>query len=81
MKFRFTVCRCAWRMDGTESHSSVFQRSRPTEAAHRSRPDTAHGTIPQLRDVRRGVINIKSRPDGLTDLDDLKAISTTKSLR
>jgi glycine dehydrogenase subunit 2 len=37
-------------------------------------PDTAHGTNPaSCAMCGAGVINIKSRPDGLTDLDDLKA--------
>ena len=37
-------------------------------------PDTAHGTNPaSCAMCGAGVINIKSRPDGLTDLEDLKA--------
>ena len=37
-------------------------------------PDTAHGTNPaSCAMCGAGVINVKSRPDGLTDLDDLKA--------
>src|SRR5260370_10871384 len=37
-------------------------------------PDTAHGTNPaSCAMCGAGVITIKSRPDGLTDLDDLKA--------
>jgi glycine dehydrogenase subunit 2 len=37
-------------------------------------PDTAHGTNPaSCAMCGAGVVNIKSRPDGLTDLDDLKA--------
>jgi glycine dehydrogenase subunit 2 len=37
-------------------------------------PDTAHGTNPaSCAMCGAGVVTIKSRPDGLTDLDDLKA--------
>jgi glycine dehydrogenase subunit 2 len=37
-------------------------------------PDTAHGTNPASCSMcGAGVVTIKSRPDGLTDLDDLKA--------
>jgi glycine dehydrogenase subunit 2 len=37
-------------------------------------PDTAHGTNPaSCAMCGAGVVNVKSRPDGLTDLDDLKA--------
>ncbi|HEY2584922.1 MAG TPA: aminomethyl-transferring glycine dehydrogenase subunit GcvPB [Tepidisphaeraceae bacterium] len=42
-------------------------------------PDTAHGTNPaSCAMCGAGVINIKSRPDGLTDLDDLKAHLTNE---
>src|SRR5205085_4459315 len=37
-------------------------------------PDSAHGTNPaSCAMCGAGVVTIKSRPDGLTDLDDLKA--------
>jgi glycine dehydrogenase subunit 2 len=37
-------------------------------------PDTAHGTNPaSCAMCGAGVVTVKSRPDGLTDLDDLKA--------
>ena len=42
-------------------------------------PDTAHGTNPaSCAMCGAGVVNVKSRPDGLTDLDDLKAHLTSE---
>jgi len=42
-------------------------------------PDTAHGTNPaSCAMCGAGVVNVKSRPDGLTDLEDLKAKLTNE---